>query len=149
MVFIARDKGLANQLTSLGSNWNILQVGVVATQSSCGCHRLIENRMDTICFGIHLLGKGLDVGVAQFFDRPPLQNISNNRMVFCQIRKYIFSGRILPSFGFFGFVHKLEFVKQDGTQLFGRSQVKSFSGLLINSIFKHCGFFSELNRQFV
>ena len=39
------------------------------------------------------------------------------------------------SFGFFGFVNKLEFIKQDGTQLFGRSQVKALPGLLINSLF--------------
>ena len=134
MLVIARDKGLANQLASFGSNRDILQVGVVAAQSSCGCHRLIENRMDTICFGIHLFGKGLDIGIAQLFDRPPLQNISNNRMIFCQLRKHIFSSGILPSFGFFGFVNKLEFVKQDGTQLFGRSQVKAFLSLLIDSL---------------
>jgi len=107
MRLVTWNKGLAHLLATFGADGDVLQVGLVRGQASRGGNRLVINSMHPSRFGINLLGQGFYIGALQFVGRAPLQDISYNLMVFCQVAQHILGSRVLSCLGFFGFVHQL------------------------------------------
>ena len=78
-----RHKG-ATDLTSVGgTHRNVLQVGIVGTQTSRGCHRLIERGVNQAVLGINQGGKCVEIGGFQLGVRTVFQNGIDDRMFPC------------------------------------------------------------------
>ena len=54
--------------------------------------------MDFSCFGINQFGKGIDVGIEEFFQSAEFQNLVNYGMPVFQLYQNLFSGGVLLAF---------------------------------------------------
>ena len=143
MVLVSCSECFSDLLAPVAAHWNVLQVGIVAGQTTRHGHGL------SVC-GVHPSGVGVDqlrqcihIGRPQFGKFPESKDIVHNRKLHCQFLQHILTGLVLASFGFFRFWIQHQFFKQYFTQLFGRGKVEAHASGSIHRLFRNLGFFFQ------
>ena len=119
-----RNKRLPNFPAQLRTNRNVLQIGVLTTQSArCG-NRLVKMRMNPTRIGINQQRQCINISAFQFLQCPKIHNVLHDRVLAQQRIQGFLICLILACFGFLGFVRQLQLLKQYFSHLLRRCDVK-------------------------
>ncbi len=112
----------------LGSDRDILKIGIGGGYTSGSRHGLVERRVDFSCPRIDKCRQCIDVGCQQLAQRSDLQDEIDNRILGAQFFQNLFRGRVRATLGAFCLGIYLQTVEQHLTHLHGRRYVESDSG---------------------
>ena len=81
-IFWVSNKGLANLPAGVGPNRNVLEIGILGTQSAGGCHILHERSVHSLRFWINQRQQGIGIGTSEFCKLPVTDNFLRQLMLF-------------------------------------------------------------------
>ena len=111
-----RNEHLADFRAQIGSNGDVLQIGLRGGQAACGRHQILERGVDT-AVGANLFQKPVCIGGFQFRQHPVIHDCRDNGVLAFQLFQHVRIGGVAA----FGFLHRREpqLVEEQFPQLFG------------------------------
>ena len=117
VVRIARHKSFANFSSLFRSNRNILQIGLIAAQATCGSNSLVVGGMYPTGSGMDQVGEGLGVCRSQFLRLSIIEYCTHNWMPCRQSKQHLLIRFVLPTRCFLGLGIESKVSKEHVAQL--------------------------------
>ena len=86
------------------------------------------------CTRINQLGQCIDIGTNEFLQATMFQDVSHDFVLVLELLQHFLRGDILPCLGLLGLLDNLEFIEQNFTHLFGRSNIELLASEFINTL---------------
>ena len=134
VVVVPGDEGLADGSALFRADGNVLQVGVLGAQSSCGGYRLLIGGMHPTGLCVDQFWQGIYVGGLELLEFAVAQNRRNDGVFSLNFFEDFFSGGVLASLCFFDAGLDFEGFEQDGAQLFGAVDVEFLPGVFMDLV---------------